>query len=472
MESFNLGSVKPKSTRLIEYEMCVPPFQFVLCSCEGFFMEKRKRGILIMEEKLILDTHEKPSVLNWISLSAQHVLAMFGATVLVPMLTGLPVGLTLISSGIGTLMYILITKGKVPIFLGSSFAFISPIVASMASEGQGGVTGGLIMIGLCYLVIALIVKFAGTGWIRKALPPVVIGPTIMIIGLYLAPVAVRWSTLADGARDGEWMWQNVAIALITLSVAIFVSAYTKGLFQLLPIFFGMVVGYVVSVMFGIVDFSVVEYAGVFNDVNFAIFNYAPVFSWEIAALMIPVSIVTIAEHIGDVLLLNDILKRDLTKDPGLHRTLIGDGLASLMAGLIGGPANTTYGENIGVVGLTKVASVWVIGGAAVAAIILGFIAPFTALISTIPFPVMGGVSILLFGIIASCGARVMINGRVNLGLQRNLIIASVILVLGVGDMEIHFGNITIGGMALAAIVGIILNLILPNPESAEDLSAE
>ena len=456
--------------------MCV---LFSLFMTDGIFLKaKNIRGVLNMEEKLILDTHELPKALNWLSLSAQHVLAMFGATVLVPMLTGLPVGLTLISSGIGTLMYILITKGKVPIFLGSSFAFITPIVAArsidatldeygtiISGANQGAVTGGLIMVGISYLIVAMVIKFAGTGWVQKVLPPVVIGPTIMIIGLYLAPVAVRWSTLANGARDGEWMWENVIIALITLSVAIFVSAYTKGLFQLLPIFFGMFVGYIAAVLFGIVDFTAVQNVGLFNDLSFAIFYHRPVFSLEIAALMIPVAVVTIAEHIGDVLLLNDILKRDLTKKPGLHRTLIGDGLASLMAGLIGGPANTTYGENIGVVGLTKVASVWVIGGAAIAAIILGFIAPFTSLISTIPFPVMGGVSILLFGIIASCGARVMINGRVNLGLQRNLIIASVILVLGVGDLELHFGNITVGGMALAAIVGIILNLILPNPEA-------
>jgi uracil permease len=377
---------------------------------------------------------------------------MFGATVLVPMLTGLPVGLTLISSGVGTLIYIFCTKGKVPVFLGSSFAFIAPIVASMNAEGQGGVTGGLIMVGLIYILVALVIKFVGTNWVQKALPPIVVGPTIMIIGLYLAPVAVRWSN------------EHIIVALITLLVAIFFSAYTKGLFQLLPIFFGIVAGYFASLVFGLIDFSPVQEVGLFNDLSFAILNYRPVFSLEIAALMVPVAVVTITEHIGDVLLLNDILRRDLTKKPGLHRTLIGDGLASLVAGLIGGPANTTYSENIGVVGLTKVASVWVIGGAAIAAIVLGFIAPFTALISTIPLPVMGGVSILLFGIIASCGARVMINGKVNLGSQRNLIIASVILVIGVGNMEINFGAITIGGMALAAIIGIILNLILPDPD--------
>jgi len=428
-----------------------------------------------MEEKLILDTHEKPKSLQWLSLSVQHVLAIFGATILVPMITGLPVGLTLISSGVGTLIYILCTKGKVPMFMGSSFAFISPILAASVAGGQGAVTGGLVMVGLLYIVIATIIKFAGTGWVRKALPPVVVGPTIMIIGLYLAPVAVRWSTQLDGARDGAWTASYVAVALITLMTAIIVSTYTKGLFQLLPIFFGMVVGYIAAIFFGIVDLSAWVFSGWFNGLDLAIFNYTPVFSFEIAALMLPVAIVTIAEHLGDVLILNGILKRDLTKDPGLHRTIIGDGFATMIAGLIGGPANTSYGENVGVVGLTKVASVWVIGGAAIIAIILGFIAPFTELVATIPFPVMGGVSILLFGIIASCGARVMVDGKVNFGAQRNLIIASVILVIGVGNMYIHFGEIpglsdtifqyiSIGGMALAVIVGIVLNLILPDPD--------
>lgn len=422
------------------------------------------------EKDLILDTHEKPKLLNWLSLSAQHVLAMFGATILVPAITELPVGLTLISSGIGTLIYILCTKGKVPVFLGSSFAFISPILAAMAIGGsgnRGALTGGLVMVGILYVIIAMIIKFTGTNWVKKLLPPVVVGPTVMIIGLYLAPVAVRWSTQTGGAHDGAWNGTYVIIAAITLMTAIFVSMYTKGLFRLLPIFIGMIVGYIAAVIFGIVDLSAVENTGFFNSLNFSILYYRPVFTWEVAALMLPVAIVTIAEHIGDVMVLNDILKRDLTEEPGLHRTLIGDGLGSIVAGLIGGPANTTYSENVGVVGLTKVASVWVIGGAAIIAIILGFIAPFTNFVATIPFPVMGGVSILLFGIIGACGVRVMVDGKVNLGHQRNLIIASVILIIGIGDMDIHFGAITIGGMALAAIIGIILNLILPNPDKKE-----
>lgn len=403
-----------------------------------------------MEKKLILDVHEKPKPLAWITLSAQHVLAMFGATVLVPMLTGLPVSLALISSGIGTLFYLLVTKGKAPVYLGSSFAFISPIIAAMALGGQGAVTGGLVMAGIFYTVVAVIIRFLGTDWINKLLPPIVVGPTIMVIGLYLAPIAINMAN------------EHIAVALITLGAAIAVASFTKGLFQLLPVFFGIVAGYAAALVFGIVDYSHLSEVSLFVRPDFAIFKAVPVFNMDVAALFLPVAIVTITEHIGDVLLLNDIIGRDLTKKPGLHRTLIGDGVATLLAGLIGGPANTTYGENIGVIGLTKVASVWVIGGAAAAAVVLGFFGPFTALIQTIPTAVMGGVSILLFGIIATCGARVLINERVDVSSQRNLIIGSVILVIGVGNMGINLGPIELSGMAFAAIVGIILNQVLPD----------
>lgn len=414
---------------------------------------------------MVLDVHEKPKALEWVTLSAQHVLAMFGATVLVPMLTGLPVSLALISSGIGTLFYIFITKGKSPVYLGSSFAFIAPIVTAMAigatlnedgtiasGANRGAVMGGLIMVGLVYVLIALIVKFAGTNWINKLLPPVVIGPTIIVIGLSLAPTAVSMAS------------EHVIVALITLLTSTLIATYTKGLIQLLPVFFGILVGYIVAIFFGIVDFSPIRDAALFTLPEFAFIQARPVFNLEVASLMIPVAIVTITEHIGDLLLLGDILDRDLTKSPGLHRTLIGDGVASVLAGLIGGPANTTYGENIGVVGLTKVASVWVIGGAALTALVLGFFGPFTALVQTVPTAVMGGVSILLFGIIASCGARVLINNHIDFGAQRNLIIGSVILVVGVGDLSVSLGAIQLSGMALAAIIGIFLHLILPNKE--------
>lgn len=420
-----------------------------------------------MEKKLILDVHEKPKVAHWIALSIQHVLAMFGSTVLVPMLTGLPVSLALVSSGIGTLFYLFVTKGKSPVYLGSSFAYIAPITSALAlgatlnADGSiashpnyGAVMGGLMMVGLVYLVIALIIKFIGTDWLNKILPPVVIGPTIMVIGLSLAGTAVNMAS------------EHIVVALITLLTAIIVSTYTKGLLQLLPIFSGIVVGYISAVVFQLVDFSAVNEASLFAMPDFAFLHSKPVFNLEVAAIMVPVAIVTITEHIGDHLVLGSIVGRDLTKNPGLHRTLIGDGVATFFAGFIGGPANTTYGENTGVIGLTKVASVWVIGGAAVTAFALGFIGKFTVLVQTIPSAVMGGVSILLFGVIASSGARVLINNQIDFGRQRNLIIGAVILIVGIGGLTINIGQITLSGMALAAIIGVILHLILPDKEAS------
>ena len=420
-----------------------------------------------MEKKLILDVHEKPKAAHWVALSIQHVLAMFGSTVLVPMLTGLPVSLALVSSGIGTLFYLFVTKGKSPVYLGSSFAYISPIISALAlgatlngdgtissNPNYGAVMGGLMMVGLVYLVMALIIKAIGTDWLNKVLPPVVIGPTIMVIGLSLAGTAVNMAS------------EHVVVALITLLTAVIVSTYTKGLLQLLPIFSGIVAGYISAIAFNLVDFSLVNEASFFAMPDFAFLHSKPVFNLEVAAIMVPVAIVTITEHIGDHLVLGSIVGRDLTKNPGLHRTLIGDGVATFMAGFIGGPANTTYGENTGVIGLTKVASVWVIGGAAIVAFTLGFIGKFTALVQTVPNAVMGGVSILLFGVIASSGARVLINNQIDFGKQRNLIIGAVILITGIGGLTINIGQITLSGMALAAIIGVILHLILPEKEAS------
>jgi uracil permease len=407
-------------------------------------------------KKLVLDVHEKPKAFQWLVLSIQHVLAMFGATVLVPILTGLPISCALIGSGIGTLFYIFITKSKSPVYLGSSFAYIAPISSALALSAAiggnpnfGAVSGGLILVGLVYAIIALLIKFLGTKWLDKILPPVVIGPVIMVIGLGLAPSAVSMAT------------EHIIVALITLLTAILVSTYTKGILKLLPIFSGIVVGYLSAVGFGLVDFTPVLEANWFELPNFAFLHSAPIFNLEIASIFIPVAIVTITEHIGDHLTLGSIIGKDLTKNPGLHRTLIGDGVATALAGFIGGPANTTYGENTGVIGITKVASVHVIKLAAIIALCLGFVGKFNALIQTIPNPVMGGVSLLLYGIIASSGLRVLINNKVDLGKQRNLIICAVILVIGIGGLSISLGQVSLSGMALSAIIGIILHLILP-----------
>ena len=415
-----------------------------------------------MKKKLVLDVHEKPKAMQWVMLSLQHVLAMFGATVLVPILTGLPISCALIGSGIGTLFYLFVTKGKSPVYLGSSFAYIAPISSALAlgvatgdNPNYGAVMGGLMMVGAVYTVIALIIKFIGTNWINKLLPPVVVGSVIMVIGLSLAGSAVSMAS------------EHVIVALITLATCIFVSTFCKGILKLLPIFSGIVVGYLSAIGFGLVDFTPVLEASWFEIPNFAFLHSNPIFSLEVAMIMIPVAIVTITEHIGDHLTLGSIIGKDLTKEPGLHRTLIGDGIATAIGGLLGAPANTTYGENTGVIGLTKVASVYVIALAGIIATCLGFIGKFTALIQTIPNPVIGGMSLLLYGIIASSGMRVLINNRVDLNKQRNLIICSVILVAGIGGLAVSVGQITLSGMALCAIIGIVLNLILPHEKKCE-----
>lgn len=450
-----------------------------------------------MEKKaLVYDVHEIPSLEKWAILSLQHVLAMFGATVLVPMLTGLPISVTLVSSGIGTLIYILVTKGKSPVFLGSSFAYIAPIMSASiiglglkSDEVQGylngsltlnnlglqgndlnllAVTIGLVAVGIVYIIVAVIIKLVGTNWINKMLPPIVIGPTIMVIGLSLASTAVGMVTTNGGQTPDI---KFIIVGLGALLTAILVANYTKGIMKLIPIMSGIIIGYILGIIFGIVDFTAVREASWFSLPEFVFLNKGVYerFAFnqviEIIIVMVPVALVTISEHIGDHLVLSSIIRKDLTKDPGLSRTIAGDGIATLTAGLLGGPANTTYGENTGVVGITKVASVWVIGGAAVFALLLGFIGKFTALISTIPQCVMGGVSMMLFGIIASSGLRLLVDNKVDFNKQRNLIIASVVLVTGIGGLAISVGKVTIAGMTLSAIIGIILHQILPDKEA-------
>lgn len=423
---------------------------------------------------LIYDVNQKPTLGKWILLALQHVLAMFGATVLVPILTGLPIDVTLVSAGIGTMTYILITKGKSPVFLGSSFAYIAPIQSALAvgviagEKNYGAVMGGLIIVGIIYLIIALIIKFLGTEWINKILPPIVIGPIIMVIGLALASVAVGMVSTNGGSNTD---WKFYTVGFITLITAVLVANYTKGITKLIPVMIGIITGYISSIIIGIVDFAPVIEAsnsslfGLFKIPNFAILHSKPQINWEVFIFFAPVAIVTISEHIGDHLVLSSIIGRDLTKKPGLARTIAGDGLATLFAGFLGGPANTTYGENTGVIGITKVASVWVIGTAALIALALGFIAPFTALISTIPPAVMGGVSMMLFGVIASSGVRVLINNHIDFTKERNLMIAAIVLVAGIGGLSLTVGAVDLKPMAVAALIGIVLHQILPDKEA-------
>lgn len=431
-----------------------------------------------MEKKsnLILDVNEKPSIGKWIILALQHVFAMFGATILVPILvnsaTGtevLTIPVTLVASGVGTLIYILCTKGKSPVYLGSSFAFIAPIIAAYAKGGISGVMTGIMAIGLIYVIFAIIIKIIGKSWLDKLLPPVVIGPMIMIIGLGLAPSAISQIGLAEGT---ELQWQPIVVALVAFLTTAIVAVAAKGFLKVIPFLIGIVAGYIAGIAVGIVDFTPITEAAMVGIPNFLIpfVNYTPNFS---AILTIaPIALVTIAEHIGDHTALSAIMNRDLLKDPGLDRTLLGDGIATFVAGAIGGPANTTYGENTSVVGMTKVASVWVIGLAAIIAIVLGFFGKFTALISTIPNAVLGGVSLLLYGFISVNGLKVLIQNQVDFNNTKNVIVASAMLVLGLGGATISIVSgdlaVTISGMSLAAIVGIILNLCLPTEKNEEN----
>jgi uracil permease len=419
--------------------------------------------------KMLLDVDEKPPVAKWIILALQHVFAMFGATILVPILvnsqageTVLTIPVALVTSGIGTLIYIVCTKGKSPVYLGSSFAFITPLVAAYLKGGLSGAMTGIMVVGLIYIVFAILIKFIGKNWIDKLLPPVVIGPMIMIIGLGLAPSAISQIGLASGT-DIEW--RCVFVALVSFLVTAIVAVRGKGFLKIIPFLVGIVTGYIAAVCVGLVDFTPVAEAAFFSLPQFVVpfISYTPNFS---AVLTIaPIALVTMAEHIGDHTALSSIIGKDLLKDPGLDKTLLGDGIATFVAGLLGGPANTTYGENTSVVGMTKVASVWVIGLAAIFAICLGFLGKFTALVSTIPDAVLGGVSLLLYGFIAVNGLKVLIQNQVDFGKTKNVIVASSMLVLGLGGAAISIVSgdvsVTISGMSLAAIVGILINLLLP-----------
>ena len=427
-------------------------------------------------KKLLLDVNEKPTIAKWIILALQHVFAMFGATILVPIMVNTAAGeevltipVALVTSGIGTLIYILCTKGRSPVYLGSSFAFIAPLAAAYVKGGISGAMVGVMAVGLVYVIFATIIHFIGKKWIDKLLPPVVIGPMIMIIGLSLAPSAISQVGLGTGTQID---WRCIAVALITFLTTAIVMVRGKGFLKIIPFLVGIVVGYISAICFGLVDFSPVLEASFFSMPSFVVpfLNYTPNFSALLT--IVPISLVTIAEHIGDHTALSTIIGKNLLKDPGLDRTLLGDGLATFVAGFLGGPANTTYGENTSVVGMTKVASVWVIGLAAIIAICLGFLGKFTALVSTIPNAVLGGVSLLLYGFISVNGLKVLIENKIDFGKSKNIVVASTMLVLGLGGAAISIIHgdlsVTISGMSLAAIIGILLNLLLPDEKEEND----
>lgn len=415
-----------------------------------------------MRIKPNLDVHEKPKPIQWLSLSLQHLFAMFGATILVPFLTGLDPAVALISSGVGTITYLLITRGQIPAYLGSSFAFITPIILATKLGGvQSAMLGGF-LVGLTYAVVALIIKKVGFEWIMKILPPVVVGPVIMVIGLGLASTAVNMAM--NDPNTNEYSMNHFLVALVTLAVVIIATMFFKGFLALIPILIGIVVGYGFAYFKGLVDFTKVKETAWFAIPEFHIpyVTYTPDFQWGIALALVPIAAVTLTEHIGHQMVLKEVIGRNILEKPGLHRSMLGDGLATMFASLIGGPPATTYGENIGVLAITRVFSVYVLFGAGLIAITFGFIGKVAALISTIPTSVMGGVSILLFGIIAAQGIRTLIENKVDFSEKRNLVIAAVILVLGIGGAYLELpGEFQLSGMALATLAGILLNLVLP-----------
>lgn len=421
----------------------------------------------INTKPLLLDVDEKPPVLKGILLSFQHVFAMFGATILVPLILGMPVSVALFASGIGTLIYQIATKAKVPVYLGSSFAYITAM--AVAIEQMGGdisaAQTGVILVGFVYVIAAILVKLVGTKWIDTLLPPIVIGPMIMVIGLGLANSAVTNSGFVSGGD-----WRNIFVAVVTFLITAFVNTKGKGFFKIIPFLCGVIGGYIVAMMVGIVDLAPIGQANWFEMPQFYLpfkteyFQSYRLYFGPEALAIIPVALVTISEHIGDHTVLSKICNRQFLKEPGLSRTLIGDGVASLVSATIGGPANTTYGENTGIIGMTRIASVSVIRNAAIFAMIMSFLGKFTALISTIPNAVLGGMSILLYGVIASNGLKVLIEEQVDFGKIRNLIIASSMLVLGLGGATLDMGYLSLSGTALSALAGIILNLVLPHEE--------
>ncbi|UTM57939.1 uracil-xanthine permease family protein [Photobacterium sp. CCB-ST2H9] len=389
----------------------------------------------------------------------QMLFVAFGALVLVPLLTGLDPNVALFGAGIGTLLFQVITKRSVPIFLASSFAFIAPILYGVQAWGIPATLGGLMMAGVVYLLMATIIKVRGVGIIHKLLPPVVVGPVIMVIGLGLAPAAVNMALGKSG--DGSIQIVNgdaaLWIACISLLVTILVSVFANGIFRLVPIIAGILAGYGTSLFFGVVDFTAVQEASWFAMPNFTM----PEFNINAVLFMIPVAIAPAVEHVGDMLAISNVTGKDYLKKPGLHRTMAGDGVATIAASLVGAPPNTTYSEVTGAVMLTKAFNPAIMTWSAVTAIILAFVGKLGATLQTIPVPVMGGIMILLFGSIATVGLNTLIKNQVDLHKSRNLVIVAVTLVFGIGGMAFGIGEFSLQGVSLCGIVAIVLNLVLP-----------
>lgn len=404
-----------------------------------------------MESRRIIQVEEKVPFNLLVPLSIQHMFAMFGASVLVPFLFGISPAIVLFMNGVGTLLFIAITKGKAPAYLGSSFAFLAPAGIVISKMGYEYALGGFVAVGFCGCVLALIIYKFGSDWIDIVLPPAAMGPVVALIGLELSGNAASNAGLLDEVIIPE----NVIVFLVTLGVAIFGNIVFRGFLSVIPILIAVIAGYVAALACGIVNFAEIAAAPWFAVPNFQ----TPRFSAEAIITILPVILVIASEHIGHQVVTSKIVGRDLLKDPGLHRSLLGDNLSTMISGLIGSVPTTTYGENIGVMAVTKVYSVQVIAGAAILSIVCSFAGKLSMLIQTIPGPVIGGISFLLYGMIGASGIRILVDSQVDYGRSRNLTLTSVVFVTGLSGIAVQFGNIQLTGMVLACIVAMGLSLI-------------
>lgn len=407
-----------------------------------------------MNERKIIGVEDKVPLSLLIPLSIQHMFAMFGASVLVPFIFGINPAVVLFMNGIGTLLFILITKGKAPAYLGSSFAFLAPGLLVINQFGYEYLSGGFIVVGLVGCLISFIIYKFGSKWIDIVLPPAAMGPVVALIGLELASTAADTAGLlpADGAIVDP---KNAIVFVVTLGVAVFGSVLFKGFLSVIPILIAIISGYIAALAVGIVDFSAVSQASLFALPNFS----TPKFDISAILIVLPVVLVIVSEHIGHQIVTGKIIDRDLLKDPGLHRSLFADNFSTMLSGFIGSVPTTTYGENIGVMAVTRVYSVRVIAGAAILSIACSFIGKLSALINTIPGPVIGGISFLLYGMIGASGIRILVDSKVDLGQSKNLALTSVIFVTGLSGISLNIGNVQLKGMVLACILGMLLSLI-------------
>lgn len=403
-------------------------------------------------EKKIIQVEERVPLKLMIPLSIQHLFAMFGASVLVPFIFGISPAIVLFMNGCGTLLFILITKGKAPAYLGSSFAFLAPAGVVIAKYGFEYAQGGFVVVGLCGCVLAGIIYKFGTNWIDIVLPPAAMGAVVALIGLELAGSAASTAGLTGVETVDP---KNLIVFLVTLGVAIFGQVLFRGFLSVIPILIAIIAGYIAAACCGMLDFSEVAQASWFAVPDFHLAK----FKMEAVLTILPVLLVITSEHIGHQIVTSKIVGRDLLKDPGLHRSIFADNFSTAISGMIGSVPTTTYGENIGVMAITGVYSVWVIGGAAVLSILISFCGKFSTLISTIPGPVIGGISILLYGMIGTSGLRILVDNQVDYGKSRNLILTSVIFVIGLSGIAVSLGDVQLTGMVLACVVGMVLSLI-------------